>query len=131
MAVDQNGRSSVAEAYGDPISYEALEVGTPVLTSSDAEFGTVEHVLQVPSLDLFDGIVVKTRRHDVRFVDRDQIESIMTKAVRCSISDDEVASLPAPKGTLAERPDIARDEGPSLTARWGRLFGREHWKELD
>jgi hypothetical protein len=131
MSVDYHGRGSVEEAYGEPISYEALEVGTPVLTSSETEFGTVEHVLQIPSLDLFDGIVVKTHRHGIRFVDRDQIEDIMTKAVRCSISDDQVASLPAPKGTLAETPDIARDEGHSLTARWGRLFGREHWKELD
>jgi len=121
----------VEEAFGHPISYEALEVGTPVFTSSNTEFGTVEHVLQIPSLDLFDGIVVKTRRHGVRFVDRDQIEDIRTKAVRCSISDDQVESLPAPKGTLAVRPDMARDEGQSLTARWGRLFGREHWKELD
>jgi hypothetical protein len=28
-------------------------------------------------------------------------------------------------------PDTAHDEGPSLTARFGRLFGREHWKELE
>ena len=116
---------------GDPISYEALQVGTPVKTSSGTEFGRVEHVLQIPSLDLFDGIVVKTHRHDVRFVDRDQIEDIRTNAVRCSISDDQVASLPAPKGALAVGPDLDRDEGSSLTARWGRLFGRQHWKELD
>lgn len=117
--------------YGTAISYEALEVGTPVLTSSETEFGKVEHVLQIPSEDLFDGIVVKTRDHGVRFVDRDQIQDIFTRAVRCSISDDQVASLPAPRGTLAVTPDLDRDEGHSLTARWGRLFGRVHWKELD
>ena len=119
------------QSDGHPISYEALQAGTPVVTSSGTQFGTVEHVLQIPSLDLFDGIVVKTHRHDVRFVDRDQIEDIRTNTVRCSISDDQVDSLPAPKGTLAERPDLDRDEGSSLTARWGRLFGRQHWKELD
>jgi hypothetical protein len=119
------------QADGNPISYEALQVGTPVVTSSGTEFGTVEHVLQIPSLDLFDGIVVKTHHHDVRFVDRDQIEDIRTNEVRCSVSDDQVESLPAPKGTLAVRPDVERDEGHSLTAWWGRLFGREHWKELD
>ena len=32
------------------ISYMALEVGTPVLSSSGTEFGKVEHVLQVPEL---------------------------------------------------------------------------------
>jgi hypothetical protein len=116
---------------GRPISYEALEVGTPVLTSSGTEFGKVEHVLQVPELDLFDGIAVKSHHHGLRFVDRDQIDDITTTAVRCTFSDDAVDSLPAPKGPLVLHPDTAHDEGPSLTARWGRLFGREHWKELE
>ena len=43
----------------------ALAVGTPVLSSSNTEFGTVEHVLQVPEEDLFDGIAVKTK-HGLR-----------------------------------------------------------------
>jgi hypothetical protein len=109
----------------------ALEVGTPVLSSSGTEFGTVEHVLQIPAEDLFDGIVVKTHRHDVRFVSRDQIDAITTTAVRCTIRDEDIASLPEPRGTLTLHPDVARDEGPSLTAWWGRTFGRTHWKELE
>lgn len=116
---------------GRPISYEALEVGTAVLTTSGTEFGTVEHVLQVPELDLFDGIAVKSHHHGLRFVDRDQIDDITATAVRCTIADDQVDSLPAPRGSLVLHPDTAHDEGPSLTARWGRLFGREHWKELE
>jgi hypothetical protein len=128
---EDDGRSSVPQDEGQSISYEALEVGTPVLTSSGAAFGVVEHVLQIPSLDLFDGIVVKTQHYGVRFVDRDQIDDIRTTEVRCSISNDQVDSLPAPKGTLAVAPDLDRDEGTSLTARWGRVFGRQHWKELD
>jgi len=115
---------------GNPISYMALTVGTPVLSSSDAAFGTVEHVLQIPEEDLFDGIAVKTK-HGLRFVDRDQIVDITTTLVRCSISDQEAAELPAPRGTLVLHPDTARDEGPSLSARFGRLFGREKWKELE
>jgi hypothetical protein len=35
---------------GEPISYLALENGTPVLSSSGSEFGTVVHVLQIPEL---------------------------------------------------------------------------------
>ncbi len=116
---------------GHPISYMALEVGTPVLSSSGTEFGKVEHVLWVPELDLFDGIAVKTHRHGLRFVDRDQVEEIRTSGVRCTIADDAVDALPAPRGPLVLHPDTAHDEGPSLTARWGRLFGREHWKELE
>jgi hypothetical protein len=96
-----------------------------------AEFDEVEHVLQIPELDLFDGIAVKSHHHGLGFVDRDQIEEITTTGVRCSVTDDEVETLPAPKGALVLHPDTAHDEGPSLTARWGRLFGREHWKELE
>jgi hypothetical protein len=115
---------------GRPISYMALAVGTPVLSSSNAEFGTVEHVLQIPAEDLFDGIAVKTK-HGLRFVDRDQITDITTTLVRSSLTDEEAANLPAPRGSLVLHPDTARDEGPSLTARFGRLFGREKWKELE
>jgi hypothetical protein len=116
---------------GRPISYEALEPGTPVLSSSGAQFGTVEHVLQDPSLDLFDGLAVKTHHHGHRFVDRDQITEIRTTGVDTTIEDEQVDSLPAPGGPLVLHPDTAHDEGPSLSARWGRLFGREHWKELE
>ena len=116
---------------GRPISYMALEVGTPVLSSSGTEFGKVEHVLQIPSEDLFDGIAVKTHHHGLRFVARDQIDEITTTAVRCTVSDEEIDSLPKPQGTVAIEPDLDRDEGTSLTARWGRLFGRTHWKEIE
>jgi hypothetical protein len=108
----------------------ALAVGTPVVSKTETQFGTVEHVLQIPEEDLFDGIAVKAK-HGLRFVDRDQITDITTTRVRCSLTDDEAAALPAPKGTLVLHPDTARDEGPSLTARFGRLFGREKWKELE
>jgi hypothetical protein len=128
-AGERGGDVDVEE--GRPISYMALEVGTPVYSADGVEFGTVEHVLQIPEEDLFDGIVVKTHRHGLRFVERDQIDDITTTAVRCGIPDAELDSLPKPQGTLVLHPDIARDEGPSLTARWGRLFGRTHWKELE
>jgi hypothetical protein len=115
---------------GHPISYEALEVGTPVRTSSGTQFGTVEHVLQIPELDLFDGIAVTTRE-GLRFVDRDRITDITTTSVRCNVADDQVAALPAPHGTTVLRPDPGHDEGRTLSAWYGRLFGREHWKVVD
>ena len=100
---------------GRPISYMALSVGTPVLSSTSTEFGKVEHVLQIPEEDIFDGIAVKTH-HGLRFVDRDQIADITTTLVRCSLTDEDAANLPAPKGALVLHPDTARDEGPSLTS---------------
>jgi hypothetical protein len=112
------------------ISYLALTVGTPVLSSDGNEFGKVHHVMQIPRLDLFDGISVKTR-HGLRFVDRDQIAEITTAAVHCALTDDEAAALPKPDGPPAVELDLARDEGPSLSARLGRLFGRPHWKDVD
>src|SRR5580704_10871621 len=115
---------------GRPISYEALPKGAAVLSSTDTQFGTVEHVLQIPELDLFDGIAVKTK-HGLRFVDRDQITEITTTLVRSTLTDEEAANLPAPRGELVLHVDPDADEGPSLSARFGRLFGRERWKELE
>jgi len=115
---------------GEPISYLALEVGTPVLSSTGKQIGTVHHVLQLPEFDLFDGISIKTT-HGLRFVDRDQIAEITTTMVRCSLTDEEAASLPAPVGPPVVEADLAKDEGPSLTARIGRMFGRPHWKNID
>lgn len=115
---------------GEPISYMALEVGTPVLTSSGKEIGTVHHVLQLPEFDLFDGISVKTR-HGLRFVDRDQIAEITTTMVRCALTDEEAESLPAPLGPPVVEADVTKDEGSSLTARIGRMFGRQPWKNID
>ena len=112
----------------DEISYLALANGTGVQSSSGTTFGTVEHVLQIPELDLFDGIVVATA-HGLRFVDRDQITQITTSAVRCALSDEETANLPAPGGPPVYRVDALQDVGPSLTARLGRMFRREHWVE--
>jgi hypothetical protein len=108
----------------------ALATGTPVVTASGTEFGKVHHVLQIPDLDLFDGISVETHR-GLRFVDRDQITEITTTVVFCALSDSEAEALPAPDGPPAYEADVARDEGTSLTARLGRLFGRSHWKDID
>ncbi|MGO8877072.1 MAG: hypothetical protein ACLQNG_15065 [Acidimicrobiales bacterium] len=108
------------------ISYLALNVGTPVLTVTGQMIGTVGHVLQVPELDLFDGIVVHTDA-GLRFVARDQITLITTTAVHCSLTDEEAANLPAPEGTAVYHVNALQDVGSSLTARLGRMFGREHW----
>jgi uncharacterized Fe-S cluster-containing radical SAM superfamily protein len=54
------------------ISYQALRKGVPVRASGGEEVGTVEHVLQVPELDVFDGIVLTTAG-GLRFADADQV----------------------------------------------------------
>jgi hypothetical protein len=55
----------------DPIAYEALTKGAVVVTEAGIRIGRVEHVLADSSLDLFDGIVVKTV-DGLRFVAADQ-----------------------------------------------------------
>ena len=52
------------------ISYLAAVRGTPVLSSTGTEIGTLEHVLQVPEVDVFDGIVIATK-DGLRFIDLD------------------------------------------------------------
>jgi hypothetical protein len=115
---------------GEPISYLALAMDTPVLSSSGSEFGKVVHVLEIPELDEFDGIVVGTNDGH-RFVDRDQISEITTTAVRCDLTDEQAAALPAPDGPPVLHLDATYDEGSSLSARFARLFRRPHWKELE
>jgi len=115
---------------GEPISYLALATDTPVVSSSGSEFGKVVHVLQVPELDEFDGIVVGTKNGH-RFVGRDQISQITRSCVRCDLSDEQAAALPAPDGPPVLHLDVEYDEGSSLSARFARLFRRPHWKELE
>lgn len=113
----------------DPaVSYLAAVPGTPVLTRSGTEIGTVEHVLQVPELDLFDGIVVATD-WGLRFVNADQIDRITIRYVRSSLDDAEASKLPPPDGPPVFRVNALEDIGPSLHDRLGRMFRRPHWTQ--
>jgi hypothetical protein len=113
----------------DPaVSYQAAVTGSPVLTSAGSEIGTLEHVLQVPELDLFDGIVVSTGS-GLRFIDADQVGLITRRYIRCSIDDAQAAQLPPPDGgSPVYRADALVDSGSSLHDIFGRLFKRPHWK---
>lgn len=115
---------------GTPISYEALELKTPVLTATGAEIGTVVHVLADEHLDVFDGIVVKTH-HGIRFIDRDQISAVTSTAVTTTVADTEVDALPEPEGEPIFEVDALQGIGPSLTAHLAKLFGREHWTRTE
>lgn len=109
-----------------PISYGALPKGAVVTTAEGERLGTVEHVLQDASLDLFDGLAVRTH-HGLRFVDADQVTSITTAGVATSIDESDVAGLPAPEGDAVLDADPEQFQGEGLTAWWGRTFRRSHW----
>lgn len=78
-----------------PIAYTALTPGTPVQSADGVQFGTVEAVLAVEDLDVFDGITVRTDS-GLRFVDADEAGSITTAYVRTTLTAEQAASLPAP-----------------------------------
>jgi hypothetical protein len=110
-----------------PIAYEALTKGTPVLTTTGTEIGPVEHVLADSSLDLFDGLVVKTSG-GLRFVAADQVGLITTTAVHSKVADADVASLQAPHdGDAVYEADPEQNTGGEINEWFGRHFLREHW----
>jgi hypothetical protein len=110
-----------------PIAYEALTKGTEVLTSTGTKIGIVEHVLADASLDLFDGIVIKTSE-GLRFVTADQVGLITTVAVHTKVADADVANLQQPHtGNAVFEADPEQNTGSELNEWFGRHFLREHW----
>jgi hypothetical protein len=112
------------------ISYQAVPPGVPVLTNTGQEIGTLEHVLQIPAEDLFDGLVVATK-DGLRFVDADQVQVITPTYVRSTLDDAAAANLPAPDGEPVYHVDALQDTGQSLGDRLGRLFRRARWLSDD
>jgi translation elongation factor EF-Tu-like GTPase len=112
----------------DRIAYTALEQGTPVQSTDGQQFATVEHVLVVEEVDVFDGLVVNTAE-GVRFVDADDIAEIYFSHVVTTLSPEQAAALPIPDQTsYAYDADADDDTGRSAGDRWGRMFGRGKWK---
>jgi hypothetical protein len=139
------------------ISYKAIGLGVPMVTHSGQQFGVVEHVLQVPELDVFDGIVVYTgsglaamhpknerlaraemlrvgqARGLIRFVDADQVEAITPAYVKCTFGMDKVSDLPLPSGPPVLHPDMEREDRvssawhPRYGPWFGQWFGRARW----
>lgn len=109
------------------VSYQAAVPGSPVLSASGQRIGELGHVLQVPELDLFDGIVVHTH-HGLRFIDADQVGEITRSYLKTRISDAQSARLPAPSGAPVYHVADLDVTGDLLHKRLGLMFGRPHWK---
>jgi hypothetical protein len=112
------------------ISYQALPKGVPVQASGGEQIGTVEHVLEVPELDVFDGIVLQTEA-GLRFADADQVADITDRYVRLALPAGEAERLGRPQGPAVYHADPSEHAGVSLHDWFGRLFGRAHWKRDD
>jgi hypothetical protein len=112
------------------ISYEALAKGVPVRSSDGEQVGTVEHVLQVPELDVFDGIVLQTP-DGLRFADADQVADITDRYVVLDVPAEAAERLGRPQAPAVYHADPSEHVGRSLHDWFGRMFGRAHWKRDD
>jgi hypothetical protein len=110
-----------------PVSYQGVPKGVPMLSSSGEQFGTLEKVLEIPSEDLFDGVIVTTH-HGRRFVDRDQINEITTEYIKCDLDDAAVTNLPKPDGSPVLDANPQYGEGNTFKEWVHRTFGHGGWK---
>jgi hypothetical protein len=108
------------------VSYRAAVPGTPVLTRTGKEIGTLEHVLPVPKEDVLDGVVVATD-WGLRFVEAEQVEVITVLCVRCRLDDEQAARLPPPQGIVVYQVSALDEIGDALDERLGQMFGRPRW----
>jgi hypothetical protein len=97
-----------------------------VLSSTGTEIGTLEHVLEVPELDVFDGIVIATP-DGLRFIDADSVGRITHATIECGIDDAQASQLPPPAGAPVYHVDALANSGHNLHDTLGRIFGRPHW----
>ncbi len=114
------------EPDSEVISYQAAVRHSPVLASSGATIGDLEHVLEVPELDVFDGIVISTH-HGLRFIDADHVTRITRTGLFTDLDEAQAAALPAPSGPPVYHVDALADSGGSMHDVLGRFFGRPHW----
>jgi hypothetical protein len=109
-----------------PVAYTAAVHGSSVLSSTGSRIGTLEHVLEVPELDVFDGIVIGTH-HGLRFIEADHVTEITRSHLGTDLDDEQAAELPAPDGPPVYHLDAFQDSGNNLHDVLGRFFGRPHW----
>jgi hypothetical protein len=84
-------------------------------------------VLEVPELDVFDGIVLTTAG-GLCFADDDQVAVITDRYVVLNLPAEEAKHLGRPQAPAVYHADPSEHAGGSLHDGFGRLFGRAHWK---
>ena len=104
---------------GNPIAYQVLERGVPVLSSDGESVGTVNHVVMAPEKDIFHGLVISVPGHDKRFVPAEDVASVHEHGVDLRIDPGAVHDLPEPGGGAG-----VYDEDP------GEMKGWHHWVHL-
>ncbi|HTZ85769.1 MAG TPA: hypothetical protein VMB05_03785 [Solirubrobacteraceae bacterium] len=111
---------------GNPIAYQLLEEGVPVLSSEGEQVGTVGAVLGASKEDVFHGLLINTRGNGIRFVEASSIASIHERGVDLRIDAAQAAQLPGP-----EHKAPVYDEDPSRQQGWRHwvhvITGRSDW----
>ena len=106
---------------GNAIHYAAVPRGAPVYASDETEVGTVHEIVDNYREHILDGVVVRTRAGELRFVDAPEVARTAERGVTLTITPAEVAALPPPDpGAASFRPNLRG-------GRLSRLLGRG-WK---
>jgi sporulation protein YlmC with PRC-barrel domain len=82
---------------GDPVSYLALDTGTPVFASDGREIGRVAQVVADADADIFEGLVVDLDDGGPRFAAGDDVVLAMhARGVVLAVDSGHAQALPDP-----------------------------------
>jgi hypothetical protein len=107
-----------ADDEGQPIGYQVLPRGTPVVTRDGVRVGTVAKVLDNAREHIFDGILVRVEGRQV-FVDAPEVERITDRRVSLTIDASEVAQLPDHRGWMGRMEASAKQRATRMKRRFG------------
>jgi len=82
----------MTDDHGDPISYHALQRGTPIFSSDNRQLGTVERAIDNPKEHIFDGIVMIAGDRHV-WVDAPEVARITERRVTLTIDEQAARAL--------------------------------------
>ena len=80
-----------------PIHYNAVERGTPVISSDGVVVGKVDQVVDNYREHILDGFVIKASDGAIRFVDAPEVARTTEAAVSLTIDAAAAAELPPPE----------------------------------
>ncbi len=102
---------------GHAVHYSAVRPGTPLYSSDGVEVGRVQAVLDNHREHIFDGLVFRDTRGELRFADAPEVARTAERAVVLSLDAEEARRLgPPEKGPPKFVPNLR-------TGRLSRLFG--------
>lgn len=88
---------------GERCAYQVLQPGTPVYSCEGDSVGAVTHVLDVPSEDVFDGVIITAvpGADGHRFVDADDVADIHERGLVLKLTTAGCRQLPEPSANPA------------------------------